>query len=203
MTITGDIRTERPWRRVLGRGLAAGGAAAGTGCLVGPVLAERSGLLVLTTAFTYRWPSFLVAALLLGGAALLLTERAGLRAGLLTACGAAAVGAVAFRLVVFPMLGGVWEEVHRAAAPGGADRYLVVEEGSAVIDPLWRVSVVDGSGLGAHHWDVGFFDGDATALLAVAWSGPDTLVVTAAGREEMTVRLDPRTGKPEREISVT
>ncbi|WP_030557019.1 hypothetical protein [Streptomyces exfoliatus] len=203
MTITADIRTDRPRHRTLGRVLLAGGVATGVACLVGPRLAESTGLLVLTGAFEYRWPSFLVAVGLFGAAARLLA-RGAVRRRVLAVCAVAAVAVVWFRMVLFPMLSADWEETGRTAAPDGADRYVVVEEGSAMIDPLWRVSVVDGAGLTARHWNVGTFNGDAAdgVLAKVAWSGPDTLVVTSGEGEVTTVRLDPSTGKPERKLSV-
>ncbi|MER5966244.1 hypothetical protein [Streptomyces sp. NPDC002057] len=203
MTITADIRTDRLRHRTAGRVLLAGGVATGVGCLVGPLLAESTGLLVLTGAFEYRWPSFLVAVALFGAAGRLLA-RGALRRRVLAVCAVAAVATLWFRAVLFPMLSAGWEETGRTAAPDGVDRYVVVEEGSAMIDPLWRVSVVDGSGLTALRWTVGTFNGDAAdgVLGNVAWSGPDTLVLTTGEGKVTTVRLDPTTGKPERELSV-
>ncbi|WP_395365269.1 hypothetical protein ACHGLA_30985 [Streptomyces sp. YH02] len=204
MTITVDIRTDRPRNRLLGRALLTGAVAAGAGCLAGPEVAESTGLLVLVTAFEYRWPSFLVAVVLLGAAVRQLTDRPAVRRRVLAVCAAAVIGVVWFLLVAFPMIGGNWEETGRTAAPEGADRYLVVEEGSAMIDPLWRVSVVDGWGLTARQWPVGNFNGEAAggALANVSWSGPDALVLTTGDGTVTTVRLDARTGKPERELSV-
>ncbi|MEV7565791.1 hypothetical protein [Streptomyces tanashiensis] len=203
MTITVEIRRDRTRHRGLGQVLLAGAAAAGAACLVGPWLAESTGLLVLTGAFEYRWPSFLVAAVLLGAAVRLLTDRPAVRVPVIAVCAVAVVGAVWFRLVLFPMVGAAWEETERTAAPGGVGRYVVVEEGAALIDPLWRVSVVDGSGPGAHIWRVAHFNGDTAdgALSRVTWSGPDALVLTTAEGGATTVRLDPRTGKPERRLS--
>ncbi|WP_055600083.1 hypothetical protein [Streptomyces aureus] len=202
MTITADIRADRPRHRTLGRVLLAGGVATGVGCLVGPHLAESTGLLVLTGAFEYRWQSFLVAVALFGAATRLLA-RGAVRRRVLAVCAFAAVTAVWFRMVLFPMLSTDWEETGRTAAPDGADRYVVVEEGSDMIDPLWRVSVVDGSGLTARHWTVATFNGDAGGVLAkLAWSGPDTLALTTGEGQVTTVRLDPGTGKPDRELSV-
>ncbi|MFE6712226.1 hypothetical protein [Streptomyces sp. NPDC057695] len=200
MTITVDIRTPASRDRLLGRVLAAGGVGAGVGCLVGPWLAEATRLRLLVAAFEFRWPSFLVAVVLSGAAVRLLVTRAAVRRRVLALCAAAAVCAVAFRIVLFPMISGDWRETDRTAAPGGGDRYLLVEEGSAMIDPLWRVSVVDGPLLTARQWPVGSFDGDTAegALASVAWSGPDALVVTTGDGAVTTVRLDPRTGKPER-----
>ncbi|MET9956886.1 hypothetical protein ABZ135_35795, partial [Streptomyces sp. NPDC006339] len=87
--------------------------------------------------------------------------------------------------------------------PHHAQRHLVVERGSAMIDPLWRISVVDGPPLTAHHWPAGFFNGDdpADELVDVAWSGPDTLSFTTGDGAVTTVRLDRDTGRPEREVS--
>ncbi|MFD8975389.1 MULTISPECIES: hypothetical protein [unclassified Streptomyces] len=204
MTISTDIRTDRPRNSVLGRALLAGAVAAAVGCLVGPSVAEATSLLVLTSAFEYRWPSFLMAVVLLAAAVRLLTDRPAVRRRVLAVCAAAVIGVVWFRMVAFPVISPDWRETDRTAAPGGGGRYLVVEEGLAMIDPLWRVSVVDGWGVTARQWPVGLFDGDtaAGALMKVAWSGPDALLVTTGDGEVTTVRLDPGNGKPERELKV-
>ncbi|RSS59526.1 hypothetical protein [Streptomyces sp. WAC01280] len=204
MTISVDIRTDRPRNTVLRRALFAGAVAAGVGCLVGPAVAEATRLLVLASAFEHRWPSFLVAVVLLAAAVRLLTDRPAVRRRVLAVCAAAVIGVVWFRMVAFPVVSPDWQETSRTAAPGGENRYLVVEEGSVMIDPLWRVSVVDGWGVTARQWPVGLFDGDTAdrALMKVAWSGPDALAVTTGDGEVRTVRLDPGNGKPERELSV-
>ncbi|MFF4342992.1 hypothetical protein ACFY00_24065 [Kitasatospora sp. NPDC001540] len=88
------------------------------------------------------------------------------------------------------------------SAPGRSDRSLVIHEGSAVIDPLWWVSVDAGSGLTARRWPVGYFNGDDpdNALASAQWDGPDRIKLTTEGGEVFVVALDPGTGKPERRV---
>ncbi|MFB7949325.1 hypothetical protein ACFC6L_30915 [Kitasatospora phosalacinea] len=87
-------------------------------------------------------------------------------------------------------------------APGRSDRSLVIHEGSAVIDPLWWVSVDAGSGLTARRWPVGYFNGDATdnALASAQWDGPDRIKLTTEGGEVFVVALDPETGRPDHQV---
>ncbi|QKW17697.1 hypothetical protein HUT16_00235 [Kitasatospora sp. NA04385] len=87
-------------------------------------------------------------------------------------------------------------------APGRSDRSLVIHEGTAVIDPLWWVSVDAGSGLIARRWPVGYFNGDApdNALASAQWDGPDRIKLTTGGGEVFVIALDPETGRPERRV---
>lgn len=202
MTMTTNTRTSRGARR-LGRLLLAAGLLAVVAHPLGSRAADSTRLLVLVSAFEYRWPWALLASLLLGTGAWLAVRRNAIRVTAAFLCGVAAAGVLGFRLLLFPMLSGDWEETDRRAAPHHAQRHLVVERGSAMIDPLWRISVVDGPPLTAHHWPAGFFNGDdpADELVDVAWSGPDTLSFTTGDGAVTTVRLDRDTGRPEREVS--
>ncbi|MFJ4675569.1 MULTISPECIES: hypothetical protein [unclassified Kitasatospora] len=122
------------------------------------------------------------------------------------------------RLLLVPILGctllaspfallGFGSTPHKTAdrpAPGRSDRSLVIHEGTAVIDPLWWVSVDAGSGLTARRWRVGYFNGDApdNALASAQWDGPDRIKLTTEGGEVFVVALDPETGRPERQVRV-
>lgn len=116
----------------------------------------------------------------------------------------------AFPFVLFAAFGST-EETMDSAAPGRTDRHLVIEEGSAMIDPLWWVYVDEGSGLTKRRWHVGHFNGDdpANALAEASWAGPDRIrLVTGepgsgvAGDEARTHVIDlvPGTGRPLRTI---
>lgn len=100
------------------------------------------------------------------------------------------------------MLDGGQEQTRSAAAPGRDDRRLVVEEGSAIIDPLWYVYVHQGSGLRERRWAVGHFNGDSedNELREAVWTGPDRIRMTTSGGAvlEVTVAAD---GRPDRTVS--
>ncbi|MGW4896070.1 hypothetical protein ACWEQL_28020 [Kitasatospora sp. NPDC004240] len=98
--------------------------------------------------------------------------------------------------------GGMPSKTSDRPAPGRSDRSLVIHRGTAMIDPLWWVSVDDGSWLTARRWPVGYFNGDDTrnALASAEWDGPDRIRLTTAGGEVFVVGLDPETGRPERKV---
>ncbi|WP_344558842.1 hypothetical protein [Kitasatospora saccharophila] len=106
-----------------------------------------------------------------------------------------------FALLVF---GSMPHKTVDRPAPGRSDRSLVVHEGTAVIDPLWWVSVDAGSGLTARRWPIGYFNGDApdNALASVQWDGPDRIKLATEGGEVFVVALDPESGRPERQVRV-
>ncbi|WP_033253761.1 hypothetical protein [Kitasatospora phosalacinea] len=102
-------------------------------------------------------------------------------------------------LIVF---GDLPHETADRPAPGRSDRSLVIHEGSAMIDPLWWVSVDAGSGLTARRWPVGYFNGDDPddALASAQWDGPDRIRLATEGGEVFVVALDPATGRPEHRV---
>ncbi|MFH8255797.1 hypothetical protein [Streptomyces roseolus] len=202
MTMTTNARTTARWRPVLARVLILGGLLTVVAQPVGHGLGERTRLLVLVDAFEYRWGWWCAAAVLLGAGCRLVTERPLLRVWAARVFGAAALALLLFRLTLFGFFSGDWEVTRRLDAPDGVDRSVRVEEGLAVIDTIWRVSVIDGSGPGARHYPVAFFDGDSVddALDQVVWDGPDALRFVLGEGEVVTVRLDPETGRPEREV---
>ncbi|MFC7220249.1 hypothetical protein ACFQLX_19075 [Streptomyces polyrhachis] len=91
-----------------------------------------------------------------------------------------------------------WTEVETLPAPNGADRRAVLWHGSALIDLLFRVTVIQGGGLNAREWQVACLngDGEAYALKSTTWATPDRLLLTDAGGRTYTVELAPRTGSP-------
>ncbi|MET7714418.1 hypothetical protein [Streptomyces sp. NPDC005407] len=99
--------------------------------------------------------------------------------------------------------GAGWEVTQTLAAPEGADRLVVVRSGSAMIDPLWWVTVEQGHGLTAREWDVGHFNGDAGDYEAAsARDGPYRLRMTTASGEDFLVDLDLDTAEPRAPVSV-
>lgn len=86
------------------------------------------------------------------------------------------------------------------SAPRGHAYEAVVEEGTAMIDPLWTISIHQTSGPLARTWEVGCLSGDdpANALDSVSWDGPERLIIQTAERGRVVVDVSPRTGRPTR-----
>ncbi|WP_328394800.1 hypothetical protein OHS70_07130 [Streptomyces sp. NBC_00390] len=117
--------------------------------------------------------------------------------------------AVAVALTVVPvylMFGSGAEQTLNAAAPGRSDRRLVVEEGAAVIDPVWRVYVDEGSWLTKRRWRVAYLNGDAADgwLTDASWSGADRIrLVTGEGEDRRVHVIDlSDDGRPARTVSI-
>ncbi|MCX4802720.1 hypothetical protein ACFWWM_13505 [Streptomyces sp. NPDC058682] len=100
------------------------------------------------------------------------------------------------------LLDGGQEQTQSLTAPGRNDRRLVVEEGSAMIDPLWYVYVHQGSGPLERRWAVGYFNGDATdnELREAVWTAPDRIRLTTSGGVVHEVAVAPD-GRPDRTVS--
>lgn len=113
------------------------------------------------------------------------------------------VGFLAVPMVLFAGAGR--EVTMNEAAPHRSDRHLVVEEGAAMIDPLWWVYVDEGSGLTKRRWQVGYFNGDASdALVEASWVGPDRVRLVTAGEGDTQIHLvdlTPESGEPLRTLS--
>ncbi|MEU3398009.1 hypothetical protein [Streptomyces filamentosus] len=77
---------------------------------------------------------------------------------------------------------------------------MTVETGAAIVDPLGRATVVSGAGRTARSHEVAAY-GELSGFLAVAWDGPDTLLVTGTDGTT-TIRLDPATGEPARTVGL-
>lgn len=99
-------------------------------------------------------------------------------------------------------LAGPSEETRSEPAPGRTDRRLVVEEGSAMIDPLWSVYVHEGSWPRERRWSVGHFNGDDpdNGLREVVGTAPDRIRMTTAVGKVVEVTLAPG-GRPDRVAS--
>ncbi|MFG2642420.1 hypothetical protein ACGFYP_15805 [Streptomyces sp. NPDC048370] len=113
-------------------------------------------------------------------------------------------------LAAFPffLLASLPEETSDRTAPGRPDRHLVIEEGSAMIDPLWWVYVDEGWGPTQRRWKVGYFNGDdyTNGLYEASWAGPDRIRLVTGDPEDETqvhlIDLDPETGRPLRTLSM-
>ncbi|WP_412078534.1 hypothetical protein ACLF6K_33565 [Streptomyces xanthophaeus] len=103
--------------------------------------------------------------------------------------------------LLMAMFGGA-EETKNEAAPGRDDRRLVVEEGAAMIDPLWYVYVHEGTWPLERRWAVGRFNGDdpADELREAVWTASDRLRVTTAEGAVHEVTVTPG-GRPDRTVS--
>lgn len=197
MTMTTNARTT-PRRTTLGRVLIAVGLLAPVVQALGSLVAESTRLVVLLAVFGAPWPYWLALAVLCAVGVRLAGRRGWAREGLVAVCAAAAVLLVFLRVVLGDFLSPGWEESERWAAPGGVERYVTVDTGAALIDPLWRVTVVSGSGLTARSHPVAAY-GERSGFVAVAWDGPDALLVTGSdGTTRIT--LDPSTGAPDRTV---
>ncbi|MFJ6450777.1 hypothetical protein ACIQNV_29675 [Streptomyces hydrogenans] len=197
-TMTNARATVR--RPVPGAVLIAAGLLAPVVHAVGHQVAGATRLLVLLTVFGQAWPYWFAMTLLCGAGVRLVGARRSVWVPLVSVCAAAAVLLLLGRLAFGGLLSPDWRESRRVAAPGGAERYVTVETGRAVIDPLWRVTVVSGSGLTARGHVVATY-GERSGFLAVAWDGPDTLLVTGTDGV-VPIRLDSRTGKPDRTVDL-
>lgn len=100
------------------------------------------------------------------------------------------------------MLAGGQEQTQSLTAPGRDDRRLVVEEGSAMIDPLWYVYVQQGSWPRERRWAVGYFNGDATGneLREAVWTAPDRIRLTTSDGVVHEVAVAPG-GRPDQVVS--
>ncbi|WP_314249606.1 hypothetical protein [Streptomyces sp. DSM 40907] len=100
------------------------------------------------------------------------------------------------------LLDGGQEQTRSLKAPGRDDRRLVVEEGSAMIDPLWYVYVHQGSWPLERRWAVGYFNGDFTdnELREAAWTAPDRIRLTTSGGAVHEVTVTPG-GRPDQVVS--
>ncbi|WP_150235181.1 hypothetical protein [Streptomyces filamentosus] len=196
MTMTNARTTPR--RTTLGRVLIGVGLLAPVVQALGSLVAESTRLVVLLAVFGAPWPYWLALAVLCAVGVRLAGGRGWVREGLVAVCAAAAVLLVFLRVVLGDFLSPGWEESERWAAPGGVERYVTVDTGAALIDPLWRVTVVSGSGLTARSHEVAAY-GERSGFVAVAWDGPDALLVTGSdGTTRIT--LDPSTGAPDRTV---
>ncbi|MFF8270214.1 hypothetical protein ACF059_22970 [Streptomyces sp. NPDC016562] len=191
-----------PYRRPLAYALLAGAVALVTTALAAHRWGGPQGGLVLLSQVKAHFTAMGWLTLVALGAAVLL--------GVRTPAMRVALGVpvlvlgvpVMFLATVLAQLGGGQEQTRSVAAPGRDDRRLVVEEGSAMIDPLWYVYVHEGSWPRERRWAVGYFNGDAThnELREAVWTGPDRIRMTTAGGVVHEVTVAPG-GRPDRIVS--
>lgn len=111
---------------------------------------------------------------------------------------------VAAQMLLGPMaffiLSGVSGESSTVPAPQGHAYEAGTEEGTAVIDPIWSISIRQRSGILARSWEIGCLSGDdpANALVSVRWDGPGRMIIQTNGHGRVTVDVSPTTGHPDR-----
>jgi hypothetical protein len=107
------------------------------------------------------------------------------------------VGFATVLLVVFPGIVGGFVDTREIASPSGR-HVAILSEGSALIDPLYEVRVVTGSGLAQREWTVGCWNGDddGNSVDEVTWEGDARLVITTVGGDRFEATVDPESGKP-------
>ncbi|MFB8262076.1 hypothetical protein [Kitasatospora purpeofusca] len=160
---------------------------------------QYGGLVVLIEVFDHPLPLGALAGVLLALAILIGIRSVSARALLIALL-------LGWTLLISPVALLLFDDMPQKTAvrpaPGRPDRSLVIHEGAAMIDPLWWVSVDEGSGLSARRWPVGFFNGDATdnELTSAEWDGPDRIRLATRGGEVFVVALDPETGRPGQQV---
>jgi hypothetical protein len=96
-----------------------------------------------------------------------------------------------------------WEQGESFVSPDDPELRVIVDEGSAMIDPLWRFKVQKGSGITGHRWSVTCINGDAKAFRTIEWTTIDdqpAFRIRLRGGPSPLVVLDPSTGQPRDEI---
>lgn len=172
------------------------------GAWIGSRESRSGGLLVVAQVLDHPLLLGFAALAALTGALLIVVRNRVLRV-LIPVVAALGATVVAVPVVLFGGSGP--QETLSRAAPDRPDRRLVVEEGAAMIDPLWWVYVDEGSGLTTRRWQVGYFNGDFTALREAAWEGPHRvrLTVDMGERDRVhVVELSPADGRPDRTVTV-
>ncbi|MFI5534074.1 hypothetical protein ACIA8O_36610 [Kitasatospora sp. NPDC051853] len=182
---------------VWGPAVLAGGLALGA---VAAHLAARDGGLVVVRSLDRPFLAFVLVAALTVAA--LLTGVRSLRGRIIVGLGTFVVALLCVPVAMIGIMDGGRTESLRRAAPGQGDRTLVVETGHAMIDPLWWVSVEQGSGLTARRWHVGYFNGDAVGneMVEAAWDGPGRIRLTTGDGAVHLVELATN-GRPRTTVS--
>ncbi|MER5931418.1 hypothetical protein [Streptomyces sp. NPDC002054] len=185
-------------RRGLGAALAVAAVALAGWTVAGWYGGGDGGLVVLVTAREHQVVTvWLVLAALFGALAL------GVRHGPFKAGGYVCLSLAALPALVLAQFTSSAEESARTAAPGRADRHLVVHRDHVSIDPIWLVYVQQGTWPRERRWLLGSFDGDAedNELAGAVWDGADRVRLDTAGGETYLVGVGP-SGRPDRRISV-
>ncbi|MEU4097567.1 hypothetical protein [Streptomyces sp. NPDC026673] len=189
-------------QRRLAAGLVGVAGAMVLGAWIGWRESRSGGLLVVAQVLDHPVLLGLVALAALTGALLAVVRNRVLRV-LIPVVAALGAAVVAMPVVLF--LGFGPQETMSRAAPDRADRRLVVEEGAAMIDPLWWVYVDEGSGLTRRRWQVGYVNGDFSVLREAAWEGSHRVrltVDTGEGDKVHVIELSPADGRPDRTVTV-
>ncbi|MFJ3586011.1 hypothetical protein ACIPPS_27815 [Streptomyces sp. NPDC090127] len=195
-----ETTAQHPRKRA--RGLVLAAALVSLAELAGWWCSQDGGLVLVAKLFHHPLlfgvlvVGLLTAAVFVGVRSLVVRILTGIAAGL------ALVAAFPFFLFA-----SIPSETSDRTAPGRPDRHLVIEEGSAMIDPLWWVYVDEGWGPAQRRWKVGYFNGDAftDGLHEASWTGPNQIRLVTGDSTESQVHLidvDPETGKPLRTLTM-
>lgn len=190
-----------PYRRPLALVLLAVGLA-----LVAAALAATrwggsdGGLVLLSQVGRHLIAMGWLALAAVGGALLLGVRRPAPRIALVVTTAVLGVP-VMFMATALAGLAGGEEQTRSLAAPGREDRRLIVEEGAAMIDPVWCVYVHEGAWPRERRFAVGCFNGDNpdNELREAVWTGPDRIRMTTAEGEVHEVTVAPG-GRPDRTV---
>ncbi|MGP3975536.1 hypothetical protein ACTWQF_16305 [Streptomyces sp. 8N114] len=205
MAVTADA--DRRWwqrhRRAVGLAMMLAALLLLLGYALGSHYAETTHLVVLRRVFDGPVPHVAAAAVLLIAGATLRPLRPLLRIPAVIFGGLALLGCFALSVLLGWDSDG-WAEGETVRAPEGVERRAVAWRGSSVIDPLFQVTVINGTGLGAREWKAACFNGDdeSRELKKITWATPTRLVLTDAGGRQHEVQLDPRTGRPDSTLSM-
>ncbi|MGP3987434.1 hypothetical protein [Streptomyces sp. 3N207] len=200
--MTGTANAARRWwqrhRRAVALAMLLAALVLLLGYPLGSHFAETTHLFVLRRVFDGPVPHVAAAAVLLIAGAMLRPLRLLLRIPVVIFGGLALLGCFALSALL-GWDGDGWAEGETVRAPDGVDRRAVAWRGSSAIDPLFKVTVIHGTGLGAREWKADCFSGDdeSRELKRITWTSPTRLVLTDAGGRQHMVQLDPRTGRPD------
>jgi hypothetical protein len=95
------------------------------------------------------------------------------------------------------------KELRQIPAPGDAPYTAVVSEGTAVIDPVWVVSIRQSRGILSREWQVGCLDGDAPqdGYKGMIWLSPTELSIRTEDGRQLSVQVDDDSGQPRNPIA--
>ncbi|MDX3536882.1 hypothetical protein PV721_21395 [Streptomyces sp. MB09-01] len=186
--------------RGVARGLFALAAALTATAVVAPLYDRPGGLSVLAE-LDHPVLLAVLAALSLTAGVLLSSRRPEVRKATVGGLVAAAVfGALATPVYVmasdpFP------SREYDLPAPGGAQRRLVVERTSPLVDPVWRVYVDTGAFPTARRWPVAEYTESSwpTGVRQAEWIGPDRIALIDYDHRQHEVELS-RDGRPLNEV---
>ncbi|MFJ3880541.1 hypothetical protein ACIPW5_24150 [Streptomyces sp. NPDC090077] len=186
-------------RAAVGWGLVASAGAAAATAVAAP-LYEHPGGPALLAELNHPVLLAVLAVLALAGAALLRSRRPDVRraagAGLALSVVLGVLAVPAYGVVTDPMPMEEWD----VPAPDGAPRRLVVEQTSALTDPVWRIYVDAGTFPTARRWPVAEYRSDPESaftkgVLGARWTDADHVRIIDLDHGHHDLRIGPD-GRP-------